>query len=428
MSTLDRITVPAQTCVDFNEQIPQELIPQIIAVAELVDSLKFRLVCKEWNDWLPYFLQDACLGFLKGNRLNGYLLLDPNKYAHGKLAEIKILESYLGISYQRNRFYLERCCVDILKTSATRKFHDLVDLNRAVQSTYEVQGTVSLFQRRCLLRDSFEAMHETAIQKTQEALCVAWEKGVYQAVLNADTSGTLQIPNPHARYDEIVALLKSQEAEALLKAVEEIDLSNSGLEFIPNEINYFTHLERLRLHHNQITALPYLQLPHLKLLDVSYNQVTRLPSHLNLPNLQSLLLDYNHITEVSPSVNLPELKKLLLNCNQITKWPQEILLPNLTALRLNYNQITELPPSMDLPQLEHLSLCGNELTDILSELKLPNLIFLDIRENEIWKYPYLPLCPQLSQVRIFSFKSIDMAVHLFQDLWDRDPSNDGLGL
>ncbi|MFY9114682.1 MAG: leucine-rich repeat domain-containing protein, partial [Dethiobacteria bacterium] len=122
-------------------------------------------------------------------------------------------------------------------------------------------------------------------------------------------------------------------------------------------IEYATGLKDLCLCNNQISDLSDLNLPVLRWLDLSNNQINNLASlaEANLPNLEFLELGANQIS------NLTGLA--------------EASLPTLEELRLHHNQISNLSglDEGNLPKLEYLLLTNNRINSLsgLEEWELP---------------------------------------------------------
>ena len=70
-----------------------------------------------------------------------------------------------------------------------------------------------------------------------------------------------------------------------------IDLSDHGLEVIPEELAYFTHLEELRIKNCKIQKIEGLDnLEHLRILNLSVNKIKIIEGLENLTKLQELSL------------------------------------------------------------------------------------------------------------------------------------------
>ncbi len=87
--------------------------------------------------------------------------------------------------------------------------------------------------------------------------------------------------------------------------LEELDLSNKAIEFLPREISHLHELKKLNLSHNLLKELPpYIsKLTALVELDLSHNQLTELPCELSeLLSLQDLKIDQNPLEYPAQSI------------------------------------------------------------------------------------------------------------------------------
>ena len=95
---------------------------------------------------------------------------------------------------------------------------------------------------------------------------------------------------------------------------------------------------------NNLTGESYTDLTTLKVLNLSYNQLTSLPDSISrLTNLRWLYLSYNQLTSLPESIGrLTNLRWLHLSDNQLTSLPDWIgRLTNLEDLDLSNNQLSE---------------------------------------------------------------------------------------
>jgi Leucine-rich repeat (LRR) protein len=158
------------------------------------------------------------------------------------------------------------------------------------------------------------------------------------------------------------------------KNIERLDLSYNELTHIPSEIEQLTRLTYLSLDNNRITEIPswIKNLTHLTLLNLSYNQIAELPSELgNLSRLTGLNLFKNYLTKLPAEVgNLTQLIQLNLAYNRLTQLPSEIgNLAQLTNLNVSYNQIIQVPMEIgNLQQLTYLMLYSNPIENILNPM------------------------------------------------------------
>src|SRR6266566_3507886 len=88
-------------------------------------------------------------------------------------------------------------------------------------------------------------------------------------------------------------------------ALLDLSLAHLILSHLPSEIGQFTHLQRLFLTGNQLTALPpeIGQLIHLQILGLNENNFTALPPEIGqLINLKLLDLRNNPLTTLPPEI------------------------------------------------------------------------------------------------------------------------------
>lgn len=87
--------------------------------------------------------------------------------------------------------------------------------------------------------------------------------------------------------------------------LEELDLSNTGINALPREIARLQHLKKLDLSHNLFEELPPFisKLYALASLDVSFNQLERLPDELgDLVDLEELNIENNPLVYPTPDI------------------------------------------------------------------------------------------------------------------------------
>lgn len=122
------------------------------------------------------------------------------------------------------------------------------------------------------------------------------------------------------------------------------DFSYNGLEVIDSSFEFTPYLQHLNLSHNkiyQISALVWC--PNLKVLNLSFNQLTTIPK-LNVEShrkLQSLIINDNLIDDISGLVRLDNLLELDLSGNCMMD--HSLLLPLCTLNALRYLNLSENP-------------------------------------------------------------------------------------
>eukprot|EP00727_Mastigamoeba_balamuthi_P009805 m51a1_g5447 hypothetical protein (698) ;mRNA; f:201988-204740 len=183
-----------------------------------------------------------------------------------------------------------------------------------------------------------------------------------------------------------------QSAEEILHDAEEVDLSGAGLAGALSERACRAlspeRLRRLFLAQNQLKLVAPTSLAHLaglRSLSFSHNVLVELPPLASCVNLQHLIATENEIM-LFPESLPPSLKVLDLSWNHISRIPPSV--GSLTALeRLSVwsNRISSLSPEIGrLRCLRTLWLDSNRITELPHEiLSLPNLLDLHASHNPL---------------------------------------------
>jgi hypothetical protein len=169
-------------------------------------------------------------------------------------------------------------------------------------------------------------------------------------------------------------LLEKNEAEAILKMWDVMDISIDELDFSINPRHQGARI--------------FVKDKHVTELDLSYLGLENIhPNIFKLGRLEYLGLSGNKILEIPKSINkMKFLSHLVLNENNISKIPIELCkLKNLKILNLSKNKITRIPQCIDkLESLERFIIRNNNLTSIPETiLKLRKLKEFDCRQREI---------------------------------------------
>jgi len=129
---------------------------------------------------------------------------------------------------------------------------------------------------------------------------------------------------------------------------------------IPNAIEHLKHLEELYISRVELKVVPkkLTQLTQLKVLDLHYNKLEKLPNLSPLRELKILHLFINQLAEIKGIENLSELEHLDVGANNLTSITDKIgTLEKLQVLNLCTNKITSLPNSLcTLKHLEKLDI------------------------------------------------------------------------
>lgn len=174
-----------------------------------------------------------------------------------------------------------------------------------------------------------------------------------------------------------------------LKKLEELYLSNNGLESLPASIGNLKELKVFEIQHNNIRMLPkgITQLQNLERFAADGNALEKLPEKIgDLKNLTVFTLNQNKIEELPASITkLYKLKELNLIGNDLNELPKNIgALKNLELIPLGMNFLEELPTSFTkLVKLQELHLSNNVLKRLPGDLgTLKNLQEIQIGNHE----------------------------------------------
>lgn len=145
-------------------------------------------------------------------------------------------------------------------------------------------------------------------------------------------------------------------------------------------------LEKLFVNNNQLSGIPQINLPKLKILYANNNQILGSIPNFNMPNLEELQLNFNNFTGNIPIFNLPNLKRLSLNSNQLSgSIPTTWNLPLLNFINLQYNNLSgTIGNSLNLPYLNQAYLAYNQFSSITTNFaNTSNLNILYIQNNKL---------------------------------------------
>ncbi|EDO43554.1 predicted protein [Nematostella vectensis] len=149
-----------------------------------------------------------------------------------------------------------------------------------------------------------------------------------------------------------------------------LQISNTSLNHVPDEIGNLINLRTLDMHRNAIKSIPSTigKLKDVKAIDFSGNSLEKLPAEIgHMEHLQTLNLNCNALTTVPPLRNAKNLARLDISHNRLESLPEGIF---------NLELIAEIYAANNLIQA-----LGNEV-GCLHVLKV-----LDLSENKLEAIP-----------------------------------------
>ena len=153
-----------------------------------------------------------------------------------------------------------------------------------------------------------------------------------------------------------------------LQNLNYLNIHQTDLLEIPEEIGNLINLTTLVLHSNNIKHLPssIKNLTKLKVLDCSMNLLESLPQELSeLPQLTTLNFGSNLLSDLPSQAANTKLALLDLSNNKFEKFPDVCYteLVHLAEIRVNGNKIIEIPSDIHvLGALKLLDLGNNEIS------------------------------------------------------------------
>ncbi|OHS95161.1 hypothetical protein TRFO_10643 [Tritrichomonas foetus] len=187
-----------------------------------------------------------------------------------------------------------------------------------------------------------------------------------------------------------------------------------------NTKNFSKCIVRCDLSFNQIEKIPeifFIDLPHIRFLNIDGNKIQQLPDNILNTNLVSLNISENPISD------LPELPSTITHIYgtkcQFVKFPKSVTkLQNLDHLNFAFNQIDIIPSNVNsesfimagnnvkfiptnlLTTVVYLDLSFNKLENIEINFSLPTIVVLNLIGNELKKFQIRSEIPNLSTLRL----------------------------
>jgi len=155
-----------------------------------------------------------------------------------------------------------------------------------------------------------------------------------------------------------------KEILTLCETLEVLDMTDNHLHALPDDFAKLKHLKILFLSNNNFTQLPTVlsHCPKLSMIGFRNNQIDVIEENSLPLSTRWLILTDNHIKTLPDSMgDLSLLQKCMLSGNQLTSLPQSMMkCHHLELLRLSVNHFHALPLFLlELPRLSWLAYSGN---------------------------------------------------------------------
>ncbi|XP_029138803.1 leucine-rich repeat serine/threonine-protein kinase 2, partial [Protobothrops mucrosquamatus] len=227
--------------------------------------------------------------------------------------------------------------------------------------------------------------------------------------------------------------------------IKSLDLSSNELENIDPIsqslclITHFEHLDKLELHHNQLSCIPKQLCETLKCLtylDLHSNRLKSFPQYLlEMPQIVHLDVSRNEIGPTlcfNPKVTCPTLKFLNLSYNQLIGIPRDLgdILIKLEHLILEGNRLSALVGRLCLKELKSLNISKNDISYLDIELlqECLKLEILNAAVNKIDAIYTLPSNITTLKLAQNAFVTVPVAILLLPHLRSVDLSSNRIGI
>jgi len=221
---------------------------------------------------------------------------------------------------------------------------------------------------------------------------------VFKIELNA--CGLTEIPDFQAYYNVKIIYLNNNKLKKIRKkdwpdsdSLQTIDLS--GNQFGRIRFGKNSHIKHLNLSENQLKRVPrsIRKLKDLESLNLNKNKIKRIPCFIKrMKSLSDLNLNYNQLKKLSKCDirKLKHIKNIHIGGNSLSKLPENIDdLEEVRTLNFGINNLSSLPMSFArLDSLEHLIFYRNNFDSIPAVIwELKSLKEMDFYHNQIKEIP-----------------------------------------
>ena len=192
-----------------------------------------------------------------------------------------------------------------------------------------------------------------------------------------------------------------------LESLNYLEISDTTLTLLPQQIGDLKNLINLALHRNHINTIPESinKLEKLKFFDLSSNKITSLPDPFHLSSLHTFNLGNNGLESLPDFSKLTALSVLFIDHNKLTELPTGI--GNVLEVHAANNQIGSVTDAFkDMQALKCLDLSENALREAPVDLTLcRKLKELNLKDNPFKDNRFKKLTTQCSTKAILDYIS-----------------------
>ena len=264
-----------------------------------------------------------------------------------------------------------------------------LDYNKLSDTSYNFLGTIKKLQTLDIAQNNFNVIPNiTGLSK----LFDLYASGNNIKTIQDGTFNNTRIQNLRLSSNSQLHSI-AEDALLPLDRLKVLDVSWSALTKLPS-LQYTPNLVDLNLVHSNLEELPsdLCQLvPKLSQMTANFNQLKSVPDLQNCTKISIVFLDFNNIKKIGKNTfsGLERLTSVLLHNNEIEEIHPEAFrgLSSLSFLHIGHNSVSAIPPGLfdEVVNLENLELQYNSITSLSKDVfkHLANLQILYLNDNKI---------------------------------------------
>lgn len=210
---------------------------------------------------------------------------------------------------------------------------------------------------------------------------LSFKMGVWPEVSTAKSENRHEIKLAGAAISKRISEEGLDKSVFQLTNLNLLNISDTCLDSIPNEIKQLINLQSLLLYGNKIAEVNVniTSLSKLKVLDLSRNQIKIIPDGLNnMKELTSINFSSNEIESMPKFIDFPNLITIDLSNNKLKTFLdiEGGNLPHVSDLKLKGNSIEVIPGCIAkcMPSVKNFDIGDNQLKTVPGELALMSKI------------------------------------------------------